>query len=300
MEVQGVPQYVAFAGDTVVKFPKYVVFKGDNDNYLAAFWTESHEYLQFNTTDIGSGRVSHEVVEVGEGTGIVMLKCLHWNKFWRRSPNWIWADTANANTSNKDMLFHPIKVDDERVALCSLVTTILRVQEPILSRRVHSIEYDMDTARIYDSQPGTLFKATVTNPSDQPAVLQVAYAYMQKKSTSWKRGVSFKTGVKTTFQAGIPFVVGGNVEVSAEFTVSGEWGGTEESQTTVTGTYNAPVKAGETVEVPVRGVHAKCDVQFSYTQVDLITTGETVKTLKKDGVFSGVNTTDIKFEVRSL
>ncbi|GLJ25208.1 hypothetical protein SUGI_0482330 [Cryptomeria japonica] len=55
MEVQAVAQYAAFAGDTVVKLSKYVVFKGDNDTYLAAFWTESHKYLQFNTTDIGSG-----------------------------------------------------------------------------------------------------------------------------------------------------------------------------------------------------------------------------------------------------
>ncbi|MDK2413753.1 hypothetical protein QHH03_32170, partial [Aphanizomenon sp. 202] len=62
MEVHAVPKYVAFAGDAVVKFPKYVVFKGDNDEYLAASWTESHEYLQFNATDIGSGLVSNEVV----------------------------------------------------------------------------------------------------------------------------------------------------------------------------------------------------------------------------------------------
>lgn len=300
--------------------PKYVAFKGDNDNYLAAFWTESHEYLQFNTTDIGDGRVRHEVVPVGDGT--VRLKCLYWNKFWRRSPNWIWADTVQYDSSNTDLLFQPVKVDDHTVGLrclgnnwfCKRLTTegktsclnagtpslerhaLLRVDEPTFSRKVYSIVYDMDTAYIYDLQPLVLYKATVTNNSDQHTTLQVSFAYTERKSTSWKSAVSFSTGVKTTFQTGIPFVVEGKVEVSSQLTLSGEWGGTTETQTTVTGTYPAPVNAGQTVEVMVKGTSAKCDVKFSYIQEDLLTTGDTVRVQREDGVFNGVNYTDVQFE----
>jgi len=317
---------VAVEGDGIVKLPKYVVFKGDNGKYLAAYSFYSHEYLQFNSTDIGDNLVRHQVVEVGDGAGTVYLNCLYWNKFWRRSPNWIWADTVTVNSSNTDLLFRPIKVDDQRVALRCLgnnlfckrlttegntdclnagtgsleQTTILGVEEPVLSRKVHSIVYDMDNAHIYDFQPGSLFRATATNPSDKSTTLQVAYSYMTKKSTSWKRAVSFKTGVKTTIQAGIPFVVEGKVDISAEVTISTEWGGTEETQTTVTGTYTVQVEARQTVEVTVIGAHAKCDVPFSYIQADLLTTGETVETHEDDGVFSGVNTTDVKFDVRYL
>lgn len=300
--------------------PKYVAFKGDNDMYLAAFWTEKHEYLQFNTTDIGDGSVRHEVVPVGDGT--VRLKCLHWNKFWRRSPNWIWADTVQYDSSDKDLLFLPVKIDDQTVALrclgnnwfCKRLTTegktsclnagtaslertaIFRVDEPTFSRKVYSVIYHMDTAHIYDLQPLVLDKATATNTSDQPTTLQVSFSYTEKKSTSWKTGVSFSTGIKTTFQTGIPFVAEGKVEVSAQLTVSGEWGGTTETLKTVTSTYHAPVKAKETVEVTVMGTSAKCDVKFSYVQEDLLTTGETVRVQRDDGVFNGVNYTDVHFE----
>jgi hypothetical protein len=304
----------------LVSLPKYVAFKGDNGMYLAAFWTESHEYLQFNTDDIGSGLVRHEVVPVGDGT--VRVKCLHWNKFWRRSPNWIWADTLNYDSSNKDLLFQPVKVDKQTVALrclgnnwfCKRLTTegktsclnagtgslertaILRVEEPTFSRKVHSVKYHMDTAHIYDLQPLVLSKATVTNNSEQPTTLQVSFAYAEKKSTTWKSAVSFATGIKTTFEAGIPFVVDAKVELSALVTLSGEFGGTTETLTTVTGTYPAPVKAGQTVELMVKGTSAKCDVKYSYVQEDLLSTGDTVKVHRDDGVFNGVNYTDVQFE----
>lgn len=61
----------------LVTLPKYVAFKGDNGKYLAASCTESDEYLQFNTDDLRSDHVRHEVVPAGDG--MVRVKCLHWN-----------------------------------------------------------------------------------------------------------------------------------------------------------------------------------------------------------------------------
>lgn len=156
----------------------------------------------------------------------------------------------------------------------------------------------MDTAHIYDSQPLVLYKATATNNSDQATQLQVSFAYTERKSTSWKSAVSFTSGLKTTIEAGIPSVVDGKVEISAQFTYSTEWGGTTETQTTETGTYTAPVKAGQTMELTVKGTNAKCDVKFSYVQEDLLTTGDTVKVIKDDGIFNGAGYTDVHFETR--
>lgn len=303
--------------------PKYVAFKGDNGNYLAASWTESHEYLQFNTTDIGNGRVRHEVVPVGDGT--VRLKCLHWNKFWRRSPNWIWADTAGFDRSNKDLIFKPIRVNQHSVALrclgnnwfCKRLTTegkddclnagtdslerstILGVEEPIISRRVHSVEYDMENARIDHFEPLVLCRQTAKNPSShQSSTMSVSLSYTERKSNSWKNAVSFSTGIKATFDAGIPAIADLKVEISALTTFVREWGETQETQTTITSTHSVTLDPGQEVEVIMKGTHAKCDVNFSYVQEDSDTTGCVFESSKDDGVFKGASYTDIQYETR--
>lgn len=308
--------------ESITILPKYVAFKGDNGNYLAAFWTESHEYLQFNTTDIGDGRVRHEVVPVGDGT--VRLKCLHWNKFWRRSPNWIWADSDGYSSSDKDLIFKPILVDQHSVALQCLgnnwfckrlttegkyhclnagtdtleSTTFLRVEEPIVWRKVHSFVYDTDNAQIVDAKPLALSRNTAKNNSRQPTTLPVTLTYTDTKSSSWKNEVSLSTGIKATFEAGIPSVAGLQLEISVESTFSREWGETQETQTTLTTTYNAPVDPGQTVEVILKATQAKCNVKFSYVQEELDTTGRVLESHKSDGVFIGANYTDIAYETR--
>lgn len=308
--------------ESITILPKYVAFKGDNGKYLAATRIDSCEYLQFNTTDIGDGRVRHEVVPLGDGT--VRLKCVQSNMLWKRCSNWIQADTPFPIWADKDFIFKPIQVNEHSVALqcfgnyyfCKRLTaegkddclsprtgtlessTILRVEEPIMWRKVHSVVYDTDNAQIYDGQPLALSRNTVKNNSHQPTTLPVTLTYTDTKSSTWKNEVSLSTGIKTTFEAGIPLVADFQVEISFESTFSREWGETRETQTTLTTTYNAPVDPGQTVEVILKATQAKCNLKFSYVQEDLDTTGRVVESHKSDGVFIGANYTDIQYETR--
>lgn len=312
--------------ESMAILPQYVAFKGDNGNYLAASLIESHKYLQFNTNDIGDDRVRHEVVPLPDGTGNVMLKCLHWERFWRLSPNWIWADTPY-NEWYEDLIFKPILVDQQTVALrclrnssfCKRLTTegkndclnacanslekaaILGVEEPIKSRRVHSVKYDMGSARIYDPETLVVCRQTSGNPlPDQTITVCVSLSCTERKSSSWKNTVSVSTGIKAIFDAGIPAIAGLKVEISGVTTFIHEWGTTKETQATITGSQSVTLKPGQKVEVIMKATLAKCDVKFSYDQEDLLTTGYTHKSSKTDGVFIGANYTDIQYETRDI
>lgn len=49
--------------------------------------------------------------------GHVRIKSDQWGKFWRRSPNWIWADSTDITANNKDTLFWPVRIDEKTIAL---------------------------------------------------------------------------------------------------------------------------------------------------------------------------------------
>ncbi|XP_068309793.1 uncharacterized protein [Pyrus communis] len=105
--------------DSLLVLPKHIALKSNNGRYLSAQCIERHPYLQFKFDDIGDPTVGNEVFHIGDG--IVPIKSNHHGKFWRRSPNWIWADSElHDNENNKDMLFWPVKLDGKFLALRNL------------------------------------------------------------------------------------------------------------------------------------------------------------------------------------
>ncbi|XP_057806414.1 uncharacterized protein LOC131021299 [Salvia miltiorrhiza] len=118
--------------------------------------------------------------------GHVRIKSLHFDRFWRRSPNWIWAD---ANGTHADTLFWPVKIDDNTIALRNagnnnfIVTlridgktdclnaqvpnmtldTRFEVEELVLKREIYHVRYRMEESRIYDEEPSIAGTATAGN-----------------------------------------------------------------------------------------------------------------------------------------
>ncbi|KAH9319354.1 hypothetical protein KI387_021123 [Taxus chinensis] len=279
--------------------PQYVVFKGDNGNYLGSIWAEGHPYQQMFASDIASERVRFQVVPVnneeGHGEGVVRIKSLYQNNLWRHSPNWIWADTPaeGFDTSKKDLLFLPVQVDLKTVGLrclgndafCKRLTTdykndclntgtwllekseMLGVEKPVLQCSVRSVVYDVDSAEIHQ----------------------------RHRVRSWNNSVSFTTGISATITAGVPEVSSTSVTVFEDVTTITEWGATEETEKSVGANYHVTVDPGKTVKVDLQATLAKCDVKFSYEQVDLLTTGDTVVTYKNDGLYKGMNYINITY-----
>ncbi|XP_028085811.1 uncharacterized protein LOC114286803 [Camellia sinensis] len=108
IDKDGCDVYTIINWESLLILPKHVAFKGDNGKYLSARMIERHPYLQFASSDIGDERVGNEVFTTSSGS--IRIKSDFFGKFWRRSPNWIWADSDDTTTAsnNSDTLFWPV------------------------------------------------------------------------------------------------------------------------------------------------------------------------------------------------
>lgn len=82
-----------------------------NGKYLKAISQEGHPYLQFSSDDRSGFQIQLHP------RGYLRIKSDYFNNFWRRSPNWIWADSGETAGDNLDTLFWPVKIDDSTIAL---------------------------------------------------------------------------------------------------------------------------------------------------------------------------------------
>ncbi|XP_023520858.1 uncharacterized protein LOC111784384 [Cucurbita pepo subsp. pepo] len=308
---------------TLLSLPKHIVFKGDNGYYLSAQWIEEHQYLQFASNDIGDPTVGMETFITKDGH--IRLKSNYFGKFWRRSPNWIWADSTDTTTNNSDTLFLPTKVDKNVVALRNMgnnnfikrltadgktsclnaaVNTIdgtarLQFEESVLSREIYNVKFRPSDSRIYDQSTLVMATETATNTTKESHTMNLKFTYTETKSSMWNSSVSIKLGVKTTVQTGIPFIVDGKVEISATFSGQYQWGETKTTSKVVETLYQVTVPSMTTVIVSLLATQGTSDVPYSYTQCDTLINGEIKSYQMDDGVYKGVNSYNFKYETKS-
>ncbi|KAM7473270.1 hypothetical protein LguiB_020513 [Lonicera macranthoides] len=307
--------------ESLLILPKHVAFKGDNGKYLSSKWIESHEYLQFISDDIGDPSVGHETFSTSDGS--IRIKSNHYEKFWRRSPNWIWADTKDSSSNNPDTLFWPVKIDNNNaVALRNLgnnrycerlttegktnclnaaVSTIskearMMVEELVLSRDIYNVNYRPLESRIYNERVIVMANGHAVNRSQQPTTVDIKLTYKETRRKTWNTSVSLKTGVETKFSAGVPAIADGVIKVSAEVSGQWQWGTTEELSTTTETVYKVTVPPMSAVKLSLLATEGSCDVPFSYYQRDVLTNGEPVTYYMDDGVYTGVNSYNFKYE----
>ncbi|CAN6694659.1 unnamed protein product [Malus baccata var. baccata] len=218
--------------DSLLVLPKYVALKSNNGMYLSAQGIERHPYLQFKSDDIGNPTVGNEVFHAGDGS--VRIKSNHHGKFWRRSPNWICPDSG---LNNKDMLFWPVKLDGKFLALrrnlgnnfflgeynClnAAVPTItqdarLELEEVVVSRSFYNVNFNVLDARVYNQRVVTMATRDAINRAKEQNTVDMKLSYKEIRSSTWNTNVSFKPGIKTTMETGVPLIAHGQIEVSAK------------------------------------------------------------------------------------
>ncbi|KAF7142461.1 hypothetical protein RHSIM_Rhsim05G0010000 [Rhododendron simsii] len=308
--------------ESLLMLPKHVALKGDNGRYLSARWIERHQYLQFASCDKGDPTVGNQVFVNEDGS--VRIKNDHFGKFWRRSPNWIWADSDDTTTANLDTLFYPVKVGDNVVALrnlgndkfCKRLTTEgkrdclnagvdmiskearLVVEELVVSREIYNVNFHLLDARIYNQSIVTMVTKTATNDTQESNTATLNFLRNETKSSTWNGSVSFKLGVKTSIQTGIPFIVEGKVEVSAEFTGSYQWGETVSTENQVETEYTISAPPRSKVTVSLLATQGSCDVPYSYTQRDTLMNGGQIIHNFDDGVYTGINSFNFFYQTK--
>ncbi|XVF22315.1 hypothetical protein REPUB_Repub12eG0162400 [Reevesia pubescens] len=302
--------------ESLVILPKYVALKGNNDQYLCLRWIEYHPYLQFATNDIGDSTVACEIFVMHDGN--VRIKPICSEKFWRLSPNWIWADSDNgADTVNipVDTLFRPVKVDNRTIAFinlannkfCKSLTTEgktnclnanvpsvtrdaqLKVEEPVMTREIHSVKYKLDYSRVYDERVLVAAKNSASNYTQQSTTLDVKLSYTDTKTSTWKTNFSLKLGAKATLDFNLPLIFEGKIELSGEIQSGVEWGETKTSTTIVEVVHKVVVPPMTKVTVDLIATNGKCDVPFSFVQRDTLYDGTIVTTEMGGGTYTGSN-----------
>ncbi|XP_022156054.1 uncharacterized protein LOC111023023 [Momordica charantia] len=304
-------------------FPKHVAFKGGNrGKFLKAIWLQRHEYQEFSANDMADPAVGNEVSFTRHGD--VRIKSNHFGKFWRLSPNWIWADSTDPTANNKHTLFKPVKVANNIVALRNLgnnhfciglttegktdclnawVSTItnearMEIHELVLSRSIYNVDFHLFDARIYGENIIAMANGNAVNNTNEPNTITIRFSYTNRVTNTWSSTLSAKLGVKATFRAGIPVIAQGRVTISAEFSGEYTWGETRETTDEIETTHTVVVPPMTKMTVSLLATQGYCDVPFSYYQRDVLMNGETVIELYEDGLYTGANCYNFKYEAK--
>ncbi|XP_022155413.1 uncharacterized protein LOC111022561 [Momordica charantia] len=301
--------------DSIYILPRHVAFKGNNGKYLKFIGPK----LQFSSSDIKDSSVAHEIFPTKDGN--IHIRHDESGKFWIRDPDWIHAQSNDANSNDPNTLFWPVKVEDDVVALrnlgnhrfCKRLTiegkwdclnasafsltdeARMVVEEIVVSRTIDNVEYRLNDARIYGQKIVSMAKGDAINTTKETDIVTFKFSYENKTKTNWTSTLSTNIGVTTKFQAGVPIVGKGKIEVSAEIGSGYEWGETHKHKNTIELNYPVTVPPISRVKINAVVKQGMCQVPFSYRRTDLLKNGRRVVHHLHDGLFSGVNSYDYEF-----
>ncbi|CAK9864909.1 unnamed protein product [Sphagnum jensenii] len=313
---------VSAANDNALTLPRYLTFKGDNDKFMANYSESGHYWQKFHKSSADLSCI-YEVAPLLDGS--VSLKSIDVNRFFRLSPNWIWADSTSP-TSNVECHFEPVKLSNTMLALKSMVnnqfvrrhtdywkdclcavgtsvndaSTHLTMREAVNKRTLSNIRYLLDFAEISDIELIMVGEGALQNTTPNSADLQVTVILKQSvtESQSWSNSVTVSLEVMTEFTVGVPFVasVSGEITVGSSYTHTSEFGSTTENSLEFQTLFTVPqVPPGRTARVKVQCQKAKCRVPFTYTMKDTRIDGVDFPTEDRiDGICEAANVFDVK------
>lgn len=99
---------------------------------------------------------------------------------------------------------------------------------------------------------------------------------------------------------GVPLIKSGSLEISAERSQSWNWGETEMESVEVGSVRTITVPPMSRVKASLMATRCSYDIPFSYTQRDVLKNGTTKVYKKNDGLFSGDNGYDYKYDIVEL
>ncbi|TYI38359.1 hypothetical protein ES332_A02G021400v1 [Gossypium tomentosum] len=302
-------------GSDLIIAPKYVAFKGHNNKYLCV----RENYLAFSADDIGETTVACETFVTDDRK--VHIKFICAGKFWWADPKWIWVGYEDPR-NNDGTTHRPVKVDDKTIGLINLgnnnfcttltgqndvawlspaVPTItkeakLTVEEPVLTRDIYDVKYDLDNSRVYDETTFIIAKNFASNYIQEPTHMDMKLSYTNIKTSTWKSNFPLKLAMEAKMEFNVPLISQGNIEMSGEFHSDVKWEETKESKTLVDVVHTIVVPAMTKVTVNLIATKGKCDVLFTFMQSDTLYDGTIVTTEVQGASYTGSNYYSIHFE----
>lgn len=310
--------------ESLVMLPKHVAFKDGNDHYVTLAGGEGPG-LKLVSAEKGDPKSWFEV-SADALDGSAQIRSYLNKLFWRcnRADSVILADTPTPVVSTTPIArttsFWPIKVDRNVIALRSFVNNAfcgrfgnddslfathqtiaadsrLEMEELVLSRTIYNAHFDLANAVIYGETPVNMATANVSNNTSAENTVEFKFAYTESRSTTWTANHSWMVGVSVSVSFRIPFIGSTGIETSAEYSGAYEWGETLTSENTLETTYSVAVPPHTSVTVSLMATKGSCDVPFSYYQRDVLYNGKTEIYRKDDGLYTGINSYNFRYEV---
>ncbi|KAF7004906.1 hypothetical protein CFC21_020073 [Triticum aestivum] len=306
------------------QLPAHVSFKGDNGKYLGVWSNGYHNYVCVSKDDITDPRASHTLTNNDDGS--IRLQSDFQSKFWRRSPDWIWADSHDTTNNNRDTLFEAVIIGDDFVALrnlgngsfCQRLTADGKIdclnasadsmvgrarfhlEEPVISREIYDIEFHLDEAKVQLKKLEDVKTAHLINDIPTPGTQDVEFKLQETRESTWSSSVSLKVAIKSTIDSGIPLIVKGEIQISAEFQGGYSWGETITKTRETTMKYQVIVPPMSKVLVTAIQSQGICDVPYSYKQKDVLLNGQEITHHFTDGIYRGVSVSDTTITVEPM
>ncbi|KAI3971755.1 hypothetical protein MKW92_002942 [Papaver armeniacum] len=205
---------------------------------------------------------------------IIALRCLCNNKFCR---------------SVKDGDNYYLKADVPTINR----ETRLEVEETVLSRSIYNVQFRGTDGRIYDAADIKVASGEVVNQTKLEDTVELKLSYEDTRTCSWNFSASLMLGGGYSMEAGIPLIIDKGYEVSGSITLGLQYASTTSTKRLAETVYRVNVRPHTSVKVTTKG---KCDVPFSYTQCDTLSSGETETYKNDDGVFTGTNAYNLRYE----
>ncbi|XP_054895910.1 natterin-3-like [Poeciliopsis prolifica] len=169
------------------------------------------------------------------------------------------------------------------------VLTRMMVEDEIIT----DVSYVITKAKIIKGLPTTLQSSTTTNRDHNPVKTTVSLTKTTTDERRWDISSSITVGVKTSITAGIPGIVGGNIEISSETTWTFSGGHTWAVQVSHSVSVELTVPPNHSCTVKMVGYQYKMDVPFTARINRTYEDGET-RSVIISGNYHGVQVGDIE------
>ncbi|RZC75815.1 hypothetical protein C5167_000142 [Papaver somniferum] len=302
----------------VMELPRFFALESvDVSKYLCPDVLINDDYrLEFSSAackDVGYPTVGQDIVTTGDRS--IHLKSNWTNNHWHQDDD---SCIRASNSSSSANLFQPIRVANNTIALpcfgnnkfCRSVKDVdnyylkadvptinrgtrLQVEEAVLSRSIYNVQFRETDGRIYDATDIKVASGEVVNQNKLEDTIELKLSYEDTRTRSWNFSASLMLGGGYYMEAGIPLIIDNGYEVSGSITLGLQYASTTSTKRLAETVYRVNVCPHTRVKVTTKG---KCDVTFSYTQCDTLYSGKTETYKNYDGVFTGSNAYNLRYE----
>ncbi|EJF66437.1 hypothetical protein DICSQDRAFT_158296 [Dichomitus squalens LYAD-421 SS1] len=164
----------------------------------------------------------------------------------------------------------------------------IKVERAALKTEVYDVKYNVEDADLVELQPTIAIEKVLENNTGSEGSQSVAYTYTKSDEGTWNNVAGIELGQSFEFDAKVPFVAKGKLEISFTESYQHEWGGSTIKSTSVTTTTNITVPAHTKVKLTVLIYKTQLNIPFTYTERVTLYDGSVITTKNKEGIYYNV------------